>query len=88
MELLTLYLIIINVAGFLIMLVDKHNAVHGNRRTPEKVIWTVAAIGGSLGCLLGMRLFRHKTKKGFFPLGIPLLFIAHIFLFCWLYMKI
>ena len=88
MELLTLYLIIVNVAGLIIMLVDKHNAIHGKFRTPERVIWTVAAIGGSLGVLLGMRLFRHKTQKGFFPLGIPLLTVVHIFLFCWLYIKI
>ena len=88
MELLTLYLIIINVIGLGIMLVDKHNAVHGKFRIPEKTIWITAAIGGSLGCLMGMRLFRHKTQKGFFPLGIPLLFAAHIFLFGWLYTKI
>ena len=88
MELISLYLILINAAGFILMLMDKRRAIKSLWRIPERTLLLVALAGGCLGALLGMRLFRHKTKKGFFPLGIPLLFIAHIFLFCWLYMKI
>jgi len=78
MELLYLYLLTVNALGLMIMLVDKHNAVHGLSRIPERGIWTVTVLGGSLGCLLGMHLFRHKTKKCRFRLGIPLIFAVQL----------
>ena len=84
MKYLYLYLILINALGLLIMLVDKHKAVRGKYRIPERSIWLVAAIGGSLGCTLGMRIFRHKTQKGAFPWGLPLLVFVHACLLLWL----
>lgn len=87
MKYLYLYLILINAAGLLIMLVDKRKAVHGKFRIPEKTIWITAAIGGSLGCTLGMRIFRHKTQKGAFPWGLPLLCFLHAALLLWLILK-
>lgn len=84
MEALYLYLILMNAFGLMIMLMDKHRAIAGQSRIPERGIWTVACIGGSLGCLLGMHLFRHKTKKGAFPWLLPLLFFLHACLLLWL----
>lgn len=78
MKLLLFYLIVINATGLFIMLMDKHNAIHDLRRIPEKGLIFVALIGGSLGCLCGMYLFRHKTRRLKFSLGLPVIFAAHL----------
>lgn len=78
MKLLLLYLTVINALGLTIMLVDKHNAVHNLRRIPERSLLAVAIIGGSFGCLLGMYLFRHKTRHLKFSLGLPLIFAVQL----------
>ena len=75
-----LYLVIINAAGFVSMLVDKKKAQKDAWRTPERVLMTIAAIGGSLGSFLGMQLFRHKTKHPKFYIGIPVLLAVHVWL--------
>lgn len=77
MDYLVLYLILINAAGFVLMLTDKYKAQNKLRRTPEAVLLLVAAIGGSLGSLLGMYAIRHKTKRRKFTLGIPILLALH-----------
>ncbi len=77
---LMLYLLIINVAGLLFMLSDKQKARRGAWRIPEATLMTVAALGGSIGTFLGMRLFRHKTRHPKFYIGIPLLMAVHILL--------
>lgn len=69
--LLLFYLLTINAVGLLIMLADKEKAKKHLWRIPEATLLTVAALGGSLGCLAGMRLFRHKTRKPKFYLGLP-----------------
>lgn len=71
MKPLFIYLIIINAAGLLIMLIDKHNAIHKLHRIPERGLLLVAITGGSLGCMAGMYLFRHKTRHLKFSLGLP-----------------
>lgn len=73
MEYLLLYLLIINAIGFLLMLVDKWKAKNKRWRIPEATLMGVAAIGGSVGSLLGMHFFRHKTRHPKFTLGIPLI---------------
>lgn len=78
MEYLVLYLGIINALGFAIMLIDKRKAKKKARRISESTLMTVAALGGSLGSLLGLLLFRHKTRKPKFSVGIPLLLTLHI----------
>ena len=80
MDILMIYLFIINAAGLLLMLIDKGKAVKKAWRIPEATLMTVAVIGGSLGTLIGMRLFRHKTKHPKFSVGIPLLLVIHILL--------
>ena len=77
MDYLVLYLILINAAGFVLMLTDKYKAQNKLYRTPEAVLLLVAGIGGSLGSLLGMYAVRHKTKRRKFTVGIPLLLLLH-----------
>lgn len=87
MKLLICYLLIINAAGLLLMRADKRRAQKNVWRVPEATLLGVAAIGGSLGSLLGMRLFRHKTRHPRFSVGLPLLLVLHIALGIWLLTK-
>lgn len=72
-ELILIYLLIVNAAGFLSMLVDKQKAKKNLWRIPERTLLLIAALGGSIGSLVGMYTFRHKTKHLKFTLGIPLI---------------
>ena len=72
-ELLLLYLLIINALGFALMLADKWKARKNLWRIPEATLMAVAALGGSVGSLLGMYAVRHKTKHLKFTVGIPLI---------------
>ena len=76
MKLLLYYLLIINAAGFLLMLVDKWKAKKNRWRVRESTLLLVAALGGSVGSLAGMYLFRHKTLHLKFTVGIPLILAA------------
>ena len=78
MKYLAVYLLLINAVGWLIMLIDKRKAKKKAWRIPEATLMTVAAIGGSLGSLIGMYQFRHKTKHKKFTVGIPLLLLVHV----------
>ena len=84
MKYLLIYLLIINAVGFVLMLVDKFKAKKKLWRIPEATLMTVAAIGGSIGSLLGMYTFRHKTKHYKFTVGIPLILVAQIFVAVWI----
>ena len=75
---ITIYLIIINLIGFFSMYIDKRKAQKGAWRTPEKTLLTIALIGGSIGSLIGMYKFRHKTNKTRFAVGIPFILIIQI----------
>ena len=77
-KLLTIYLLIINAAGFLLMLVDKMCAKKNLWRISEATLFLIAAIGGSIGSLCGMYLFRHKTKHFHFILGMPLILAIQV----------
>ena len=80
MEYLYLYLTLINALGFLVMLADKKKAKKNRWRIPEKTLLGIAALGGSLGSLLAMKLFRHKTRHAAFSIGIPILLAVQIVL--------
>ena len=71
MRALIIYLIAINILTFLIFGIDKRKARKGKWRIPEATLIGLAIAGGSIGALLGMYLFRHKTQKRKFNLGIP-----------------
>ena len=73
MKLIICYLLIVNALGMLFMLIDKQKARRGAWRIPEATLLTLAALGGSAGCIAGMYLFRHKTKHLKFTVGLPLL---------------
>lgn len=77
-KVLLVYLLIINAAGFILMLVDKVKAKKNLWRIPEATLFLVAAIGGSVGSILGMYTFRHKTKHIKFIVGMPLILAAQI----------
>lgn len=79
-KILLIYLVIINATGFLLMLVDKIKAKKNLWRIKEATLFLVAAIGGSIGSIIGMYTFRHKTKHFQFILGMPLILAAQIVL--------
>ena len=83
-KLILLYLLLINAAGFLLMLVDKLKAKKNLWRIPEKTLFLVAALGGSVGSLLGMYLVRHKTQHLTFSLGMPLILALQVVAVVWL----
>lgn len=74
------YLIVINVFGFFIMGFDKWKAKRGSWRIPEKTLFMVTLIGGGVGTITGMYVFRHKTKKLYFTVGFPVILIAEVIL--------
>ena len=76
--LLCLYLLIINALGLLIMLADKEKAKKHLCRIPEITLLTVAALGGSIGCYAGMRVFHHKTRKPKFYIGVSVIFAVQL----------
>lgn len=72
------YLVLVNAAGFLLMLADKQKAKKGAWRIPEATLLGTALIGGSVGAIAGMNLFRHKTKHLKFSLGLPVILALQI----------
>ena len=85
-KLLIAYLLIMNIAGIIIMAIDKSKARHHAWRIPEKSLFGVSLLGGSLGTWAGMYIFRHKTKHWYFVIGMPAICVLHlIFLICFLY---
>lgn len=86
MQYLYPYLLLINALTFLIMLLDKHRARKNLWRIPETTLLALCAIGGSLGGVTAMQLFRHKTRHLRFSIGIPVMLLAHIFLLAYLHM--
>ena len=79
-----IYLLIINISGFLIMGIDKHKAKMGNRRIPENSLFMFTILGGGVGTIIGMYVFHHKTKKLKFTIGMPLILILEILIFIYL----
>lgn len=87
MDVLILYLFIMNAAAFLFMLADKQKARRKQWRIPETTLLGVAAVGGSLGAMLAMYIFRHKTRHPKFSFGLPLLLLLQVTVFCLLFRK-
>lgn len=76
----TLYLAVMNLTGFVMMGIDKRKAVRRLWRIPESTLFVIAIIGGSIGSIIGMRVFHHKTRHWYFVLGMPLILILQILL--------
>ena len=81
---LALWLVFINAATFAVYGVDKRRARRGAWRIPEKTLFLLPLLGGSVGALAGMRVFHHKTKHWYFVWGIPLILLAQMALAVWL----
>ena len=77
-KILICYFVIVNLVGFIIMGVDKKRAIRGAWRISEASLFLTAIIGGSIGCIIGMQHFRHKTKHWYFKYGMPAILILQI----------
>ena len=78
MKYFLIYLFLINALSFLLMLIDKQKARKKKWRIPEATLMWTAALGGSVGALLGMKTFRHKTLHKKFSIGIPVILVFQI----------
>lgn len=87
MKIFSIYLLLINAAAFALMLADKLKAQKNRWRIPERTLMLSAALGGSIGALAGMYLFRHKTRHLKFTIGIPAILIVQIFLGFWIFSR-
>ena len=81
---LAVWLIAINFVTFAVYGADKRRARRGAWRVPEKTLFLLPLLGGSVGALLGMRVFRHKTKHWYFVWGVPAILLAQLALAVWL----
>ena len=77
-HLLLYYLLASNLLTFVIYGIDKHKARHNRWRIPEATLLLLAALGGSIGALLAMRAFRHKTQHKKFRYGVPAILLVQL----------
>ena len=78
------YLLFLNIFGFSIMGIDKQKAKRHQWRISEKTLFMVSLLGGSIGTLVGMYFFHHKTKHWYFVFGMPLILIVQSILLLYL----
>lgn len=88
MQLLGLYLLLVNAVGFVLMGVDKRRAKRDQWRISEKTLFLPPILGGTVGAILGMQMFHHKTKHWYFRYGLPALLVLQLALAGWLYWKL
>lgn len=79
-DILILYAIAVNVASLIVMGVDKRKAIKRAWRIPESTLFVLAIIGGSVGSIIGMHLFHHKTRHWYFLYGMPVILALQIIL--------
>ena len=72
------YLVFINIVGLLSMYLDKYFAKNNMYRISEKILFFIAIMGGSIGSIIGMYQFRHKTKHRQFTTGLPIIIFTQI----------
>ena len=82
-NLILIYLAVITVVTFLVYGIDKWKAQHKRWRIPESVLLGLAAIGGSVGAWLGMKVWRHKTQHKKFQYGVPAILAAQVAVVVW-----
>lgn len=78
--LIGIYILFVNIVGFVVMGLDKRKAVKHAFRIPESTLFIIALIGGSLGSIIGMYTFRHKTRHWYFVYGMPAILILQVVL--------
>ena len=76
-------IIVWNIIVFALYGIDKYRSIHGKWRRSEKALISCAVFLGAAGAYLGMRIFRHKTKKPLFNIGIPICILINISVFIW-----
>ena len=84
-RIILIYFLITNILGLLLMGIDKLKAKKQSFRIPESTLFLTAIIGGSIGSIAGMYLFRHKTRHPQFVFGLPAILVLQIILAVWLY---
>lgn len=77
-EWILFYIVLVNLGGFCLMGMDKRRAKRHEWRVPETRLFLVALLGGSIGSIVGMRVFRHKTKHWYFVWGMPAILVLQI----------
>lgn len=85
---LVLYLIVINIAGLAVMGIDKSRAKRHKWRIPERTLFLVSLLGGSIGTWAGMYIFRHKTRHWYFVVGMPAILILQIAAGIWSFFRL
>ena len=88
LQLLLIYLVLVNAAAFFLMLADKLKAKKGAWRIPERTLIGIAVIGGSIGAIAGMNLFRHKTRHLKFSIGLPMILAVQVVMGLLVYLHI
>ena len=86
-DIIVSYLVMMNAVGLAVMGLDKKKAIKNEWRIPEKTLFLVSIIGGSVGTLVGMYLFRHKTKHWYFVVGMPAILVVHVVIGFFLYSR-
>ena len=81
------YLLVMNAVGFAVMGMDKYKAIKGRWRVPEKTLFLLSILGGSVGTWAGMYAFRHKTKHWYFVIGMPAILFIQIALVIYLNLR-
>ena len=86
-HLIVIYLVAVNVVTFFLYGIDKWKAKHSKWRIPEATLLGLAVIGGSIGAILGMKVWHHKTMHKKFQFGIPVIILLQIALIIWIYSR-
>ena len=73
-----IYIAAVNLGGFFAFGIDKSRSVRAKWRIPEATLFSFAILGGGVGCILGMKIFHHKTMKPKFYIGLPAILILEI----------
>lgn len=77
LRLIIIYGIVTNLVTFAAYGIDKLRARRGGRRSPERILLIMSAIGGSMGAIVAMQLLRHKTQHAQFHYGVPAMLLIH-----------
>lgn len=82
------YLLAINVVVFLLYGLDKQKARKNRWRIPEKTLLMMAVLGGGIGAYVGMKVFRHKTQKPKFYIGVPVIVLLQVTIVAFIFGKV
>lgn len=82
---IAIYIIAVNLVTFVTYGIDKYKSIKRKWRISEATLLTMAVIGGSIGAWTGMKVWRHKTMHKKFTIGIPIVFVIHLFIVIYLH---